>query len=176
YRAQVAEAAVKSGAHIINDISGGTMDVDMFNTIARLKVPYVLMHIQGTPQTMQQNPVYNNVTHDILAFFNKKLNELNALGISKIIIDPGFGFGKTIAHNYQLMNDLNQFVACGLPVLVGVSRKSMIYKVLNNTPENALNGTTVLNTIALQKGAKIVRVHDVKEAKEVVELLNCFSR
>jgi dihydropteroate synthase len=171
YRAKVAEAAVKSGAHIINDISGGTMDVDMFSTIARLKVPYVLMHIQGTPQTMQQKPVYDDVVEDVLAFFNKKIQELRKLGVSKIIVDPGFGFGKTIEHNYQLMNELNRFGALDLPLLVGVSRKSMIYKVLNTSPAESLNGTTVLNTIALQKGARILRVHDVREAKEAVELI-----
>ena len=175
YRSKVAEVAVKSGAHIINDISGGTMDPAMFKTIARLKVPYVLMHIQGTPQTMQQNPVYDNVVQDVLAFFNKKIAELNALGISKIIIDPGFGFGKTVEHNYHIINELEYFGAFKLPVLVGVSRKSMIYKVLDITPADALNGTSVLNYIALQKGARILRVHDVKEAKEVVQLASYIS-
>lgn len=175
YRAKIAEAAVKSGAHIINDISGGTMDSEMFTTIARLKIPYILMHIQGTPQTMQQNPVYDNVVEDVLGFFNKKIAELTSLGVSKVILDPGFGFGKTIAHNYQLMSELSSFATLDLPLLVGVSRKSMIYKVLNTTPAEALNGTTVLNTIALQKGARILRVHDVKEAKETIELLKQLS-
>jgi dihydropteroate synthase len=175
YRAKIAEAAVKSGAHIINDISGGTMDSDMFKTIARLKIPYILMHIQGTPQTMQQNPVYDNVVEDVLGFFNKKIAELTSLGVSKVILDPGFGFGKTIAHNYQLMSELSSFATFDLPLLVGLSRKSMIYKVLNTTPAEALNGTTVLNTIALQKGARILRVHDVKEAKETIELLKQLS-
>lgn len=175
YRAKIAEAAVKSGAHIINDISGGTMDSEMFKTIARLKIPYILMHIQGTPQTMQQNPVYDNVVEDVLGFFNKKIAELTSLGVSKVILDPGFGFGKTIAHNYQLMSKLSSFAMLDLPLLVGVSRKSMIYKILNTTPAEALNGTTVLNTIALQKGARILRVHDVKQAKETIELLKRLS-
>lgn len=175
YRAKIAEAAIKSGAHIINDISGGTMDSEMFKTIARLKIPYILMHIQGTPQTMQQNPVYDNVVEDVLGFFNKKIAELTSLGVSKVILDPGFGFGKTIAHNYQLMSELSSFATFDLPLLVGLSRKSMIYKVLNTTPTEALNGTTVLNTIALQKGARVLRVHDVKEAKETIELLKRLS-
>jgi len=171
FRASVAEKAVKAGADIINDISGGTMDEEMFNTLAKLEVPYILMHIQGTPQTMQEKPYYKDVTMEVFDFFKIKLKELNQLGISKIIIDPGFGFGKNLDHNYKLLNDLEKFCSLGAPVLVGVSRKSMITKVLNLFTKEALNGTTVVNTIALMKGAKILRVHDVKEAKEAVKIM-----
>ncbi len=176
FRASVAEKAVESGANLINDISGGTLDKDMFLTIAKLQVPYILMHIQGTPQTMQQNPIYEDVTEDVFTFFGKKLKELKELGISKVILDPGFGFGKTLEHNYQLLKKLNKFNGLNLPVMVGFSRKSMINKLLNIKPENALNGTTVLNTIALQNGVKIIRVHDVKEAKEAVRIVEYLNK
>lgn len=171
FRASIASKAIDAGANIINDISGGTMDDMMFSTIAKLNVPYILMHIQGTPQTMQQNPHYENVTEDVFAFFTSKLKELKELGVSKVILDPGFGFGKTLQHNYQLLENLEKFNSIGLPVLVGFSRKSMICKLLKIKPEEALNGTSVLNTIALEKGAKILRVHDVKEARETIRIV-----
>jgi len=172
FRASVAQKAIDAGADMINDISGGTMDEQMFTIVAKLQVPYILMHIQGTPPTMQKNPHYKNVTEEVMSFFKTKITELTALGVTKIIIDPGFGFGKTVEHNYQLLNDLEMFNSFNVPVLVGVSRKSMIYKPLHISPDEALNGTTVINTIALMKGAKIVRVHDVKEAKEAVTLVS----
>lgn len=172
FRAKVAEGAVRAGAHIINDISGGTMDTAMFYTVAKLQVPYILMHIQGTPQTMQIEPKYQNVTEEVFAFFKMQLNLLNSMGISKVIIDPGFGFGKTLDHNYNLLKSLEQFHLLELPLLVGFSRKSMITKLFNVKPSEALNGTTVLNTLALSKGAKILRVHDVKHAKEAISISN----
>lgn len=176
FRASIASKAIDAGANIINDISGGTMDEMMFSTIAKLKVPYILMHIQGTPKTMQEKPQYENVTEDVFTFFTSKLKELNDLGVSKVIFDPGFGFGKTLEHNYQLLENLEKFNSIGLPVLVGFSRKSMVCKLLKIKPEDALNGTSVLNTIALEKGAKILRVHDVKEAKEAVMIVEYFKK
>lgn len=169
YRAKVAEEAIAAGAHMVNDISGGTMDSGMFATVAKLKVPYILMHIQGTPQTMQQNPEYVDVVADVLLYLSKKTNELKCLGVTDIIIDPGFGFGKTIEHNYQLLNGLDQLRLLGYPILAGLSRKGMIYKPLGLTPEEALPGTIAANTIALEKGASILRVHDVKEAVQAVK-------
>lgn len=171
-RAAVAHFAVEHGAAIVNDISAGNMDENMIATVAALGVPYICMHMQGTPENMQVAPRYNHVTKDVLSFFADKINELKEAGIKEIIIDPGFGFGKTIDHNYQLMNELELFHQFGLPILVGISRKSMIYKVLGCSPDEALNGTTVLNTNALQKGAHILRVHDVKAAKEAVTLVS----
>jgi dihydropteroate synthase len=170
YRAVVAEEAIKAGAHIINDIAGGTMDAAMFATVAKLHVPYILMHIQGTPQTMQQNPEYTNVVAEVLLSLSQKVNELKRLGVADIIIDPGFGFGKTTEHNYQLLSNLRQLQLLGCPILAGLSRKGMITKVLGTTPDQALNGTTVVNTLALENGASILRVHDVKEAVEAVAL------
>lgn len=170
FRAKVAQKAVEEGANIINDISGGTMDAAMYATVAKLNVPYILMHIQGTPKTMQQQPIYTNVVNEVYAFFENKLRELTQMGVSKIIIDPGFGFGKTLEHNYSLLKQLNKFTALGVPILVGISRKSMVYKLLDTSPDNALNGTTVVNTIAIQNGAKILRVHDVKAANEVIKI------
>ena len=175
FRSNVAQKSVAAGATIINDISGGNMDNNMFRCIADLKVPYVLMHMQGTPATMQENPTYQNVVEEVNQFFNEKVNELTRLGVKDIILDPGFGFGKTLEHNYELLNKLDQFKTFNLPILVGFSRKSMINKVINTTPEEALNGTTVLNTIALMKGANILRVHDVKEANETIKLVNQFN-
>ncbi len=168
FRANVAQKAVETGANIINDISGGTMDETMFSTVARLQVPYVLMHIQGTPQTMQHAPQYDNVTESVYDFFQQKLQQLKELGITKVILDPGFGFGKTLEHNYQLLKQLEKFQTLKCPLLAGFSRKSMVNKLLNIKPKDALNGTTVLNTIALEKGARVIRVHDVKEARETV--------
>jgi dihydropteroate synthase len=170
FRAKVAEKAIEAGANIINDISGGTMDENMFETVAKLDVPYVLMHIQGTPANMQVNPTYQNVTKEVMTFFEKRIALLEKLGLKKVILDPGFGFGKTMEHNYELLQNLEQFQKFGLPVLAGISRKSIICKLLNISKKESLNGTTILNTIAVQKGAKLLRVHDVKEAKEVVSL------
>ena len=170
YNASTARAAVNEGAAIINDISGGTMDKEMFETIASLNVPYILMHIQGTPQSMQKKPIYEDVFKAVSAFFSERTDLLKRLGVNDIIIDPGFGFGKTVEHNYTLLNNLDKFRIFNLPVLAGLSRKSMICRVLDSKPEAALNGTTALNTIALLKGANILRVHDVKEAVEVMRI------
>ncbi|MGO4878823.1 dihydropteroate synthase [Pedobacter psychrotolerans] len=171
FRAKVAEETIHAGAQIINDISAGDLDQHMFKTVARLQVPYIMMHMQGTPQNMHQNPTYQNVALDVIDHMAQKIAALKALHIHDIIIDPGFGFGKTIEHNYELLQNLDAFKIFKLPVLVGFSRKGMIYKALQTTAAEALNGTTVLNTIALQKGAGILRVHDVKEAMECIELI-----
>ncbi len=170
YWAEVAEQCVKAGANIINDISAGELDEEMVDTIAELQVPYIITHMQGTPSNMQKNPTYTNVTTEIISYFQQKIKQLQAKGIQDIIIDPGFGFGKTLAHNYQLLNELEEFKQFDIPVLVGTSRKSMIYKLLDNSPEQALNGTSITNTIALQKGVNILRVHDVKEAIECIKI------
>lgn len=170
YYARVAKEAINAGASIVNDISAGTLDSAMFDTVAALQVPYVLMHIQGTPQTMQQAPVYENVTREVLDFFIYKIAELEKKGVKDIIIDPGFGFGKTHAHNFELLHHLQNFSILQKPLLAGLSRKGTIYRTLNTTADHALNGTTVLNTIALMNGAKILRVHDVKAAVEAVAL------
>ncbi len=173
FRAEVAEKIVTEGlADIINDISGGEMDGAMFDTVARLKVPYILMHMQGTPDTMQLNPVYKDVTADVSLWLSERVDKLRSMGVNDVIIDPGFGFGKTVEHNYSMLNNLDEFRLFQLPLLVGLSRKSMIYKVLGGDPEGALNGTTALNTVALLKGANILRVHDVKEAVECVKLVS----
>ncbi len=175
FRSSIAKAAVEAGADIINDISGGTMDNKMFSTIAQLQVPYVLMHIQGTPETMQDNPHYKDVTIEVISDLMLKLDQLKNLGVHDVIIDPGFGFGKTVGQNFSLLNDLKQFAVLGHPILVGLSRKSMINRVLGSNPETALNGTTALNMIALERGASILRVHDVKEAMECVKLNTAIS-
>ena len=175
FYSSVAKATVGEGASIINDISAGTIDPAMINTVASLKVPYILMHMQGDPQSMQANPVYENVSREVLDFFIAKKNELVQKGINDIIIDPGFGFGKTIAHNFELLHNMEIFQMLDAPIVVGLSRKATIYKTLGVTPEQALNGTTVLNTIALTKGALILRVHDVKEAVEAVKLFNEYA-
>ncbi|WP_244825723.1 dihydropteroate synthase [Carboxylicivirga linearis] len=172
FRASVAEEVVKNfEVDIINDIAAGELDNKMFETVARLNVPYVMMHMKGTPQSMQQNPKYNNLIQEISNYFAKKVEQLSYLGVNDIIIDPGFGFGKTLEHNYQLLKELTQLHLFQLPILVGVSRKSMIYKLLEVEPKDALNGTSVLNTVALLNGANILRVHDVKEAVECVKLV-----
>ena len=172
FRADIARMCVEEyGVAIINDISAGNMDKQMFPTIARLGVPYIIMHMKGTPQNMQKNPHYDHFLKEIFYYFSEKVQKLRDLGAKDIIIDPGFGFGKTIEHNYELMNHLEEFHLFELPILVGISRKSMIYKLLGITPEEALNGTTALNTIALTKGAHILRVHDVKEAVETVRIV-----
>ena len=173
FRADVVSMCVEEyGAALINDISGGQMDERMFDTVARLNVPYIMMHMQGTPQDMQLHIHYNHLRMEIMQYFALKVQELYARGVKDIIIDPGFGFGKTLAHNYELFKHLEDFKLFGLPLLVGISRKSMIYKLLDSSPEEALNGTTVLNTIALTKGADILRVHDVKACVEAVRIFN----
>ena len=176
FYSKVATAAVEAGAVIVNDISAGTMDEKMIGTVAELKVPYVLMHMKGTPQTMQQNAAYENVTREVLDFFIAKTNALKKAGVLDILIDPGFGFGKTIDHNFQLLKNLSVFKMLDRPILAGLSRKSTIYKTLNIPVSEALNGTTVLNTIALMNGASILRVHDVKEAKEAVTLFSAMTK
>jgi dihydropteroate synthase len=170
FRAKVALETIENGAHMINDISGGTMDEAMFGTIAKLNVPYVMMHIKGTPQTMQSLAQYKNVTQEVFQFLLERSQMLKQLGVHDVILDPGFGFAKDLSQNYQLMREMDQLKKIGLPVLVGISRKSMINKVLNTKAAEALNGTTALNTIALQNGASILRVHDVKEAVECVKI------
>lgn len=175
FRADVAAMCVEEfGVAIINDIAAGEMDPHMFDTVARLNVPYIMMHMQGTPQTMQATPHYDNLIKEIFLYFAAKIEQLHAKGVKDIILDPGFGFGKTITHNYELLNQLQEFSLFEMPVLVGVSRKSMIYKLLGGTPFEALNGTTALNTISLLKGANILRVHDVKEAVETVKIVEAM--
>jgi len=172
YRAIVAEKVVDTiGDCIINDISGGTLDNHLFETVARLKVPYILMHIQGTPQTMQQNPVYQNVTKEVIKQLSESVFRLHEMGVCDVIIDPGFGFGKNLDHNFELFNQLDAFRFFELPLLVGISRKSMVYRFLNQSPEEGLNATTVFNTLALQAGATILRVHDVKPAIEAIKIM-----
>lgn len=171
FRADVARMCVEEyGVAIVNDISAGMMDADMFSTIAHLGVPYIIMHMQGTPQDMQSHPVYKNLMKEVVYYFSEKVQRLRDLGVKDIIIDPGFGFGKTLAHNYELLNHLEDFQIFELPILVGVSRKSMIYKLLDTSPEEALNGTTVIDTLSLMKGADILRVHDVRAAVETVRI------
>lgn len=177
FRSDVARMCVEEfNVTIINDISGGEMDQHMFDTIAELQVPYILMHMKGTPQDMQVNPGYEHLLKEVLYYFSKKVAQLHDLGVKDIILDPGFGFGKTIDDNYLLLEHLDDFQILELPILVGVSRKSMIYKVLGITPEDALNGTTALNTIALMKGADLLRVHDVREATEVINIVEKIKR
>lgn len=176
FRADVAKMAVEElGVDIINDISGGELDKEMFKTVAKLGVPYILMHMKGTPQTMQQAPHYDDLMKEVMLYFAEKVQQLRDLGQKDIVLDPGYGFAKTIDHNYELLRHQEMLEVFELPLLVGVSRKSMIYRFLGSSPEEALNGTTVLNTIALQKGANILRVHDVKEAVEVVRLVEKFA-
>ncbi|WP_321334461.1 dihydropteroate synthase [uncultured Bacteroides sp.] len=173
FRADVAEVCVKEyGVAIVNDIAAGEMDERMFDTVARLNVPYIMMHMQGTPQNMQKEPHYDNMIKEVFLYFARKVQQLRDLGINDIILDPGFGFGKTLEHNYELMGCLEEFSIFELPLLVGVSRKSMITGLLGITPQEALNGTTVLNTISLMKGADILRVHDVKQAVEAVKIVS----
>lgn len=175
YRARVAKHAVASGAAIINDISAGEMDAEMLSTVAALNVPYITMHMKGTPETMQQNPEYENIATEVLDYFILKIKQCNEVGIKDIILDPGFGFGKTIAHNYSLLKNLHVFNILGKPILAGISRKSMVYKLLQSDAEHALNGTTALHMLALQQGASILRVHDVIEARECIELFNYYQ-
>jgi len=172
FRARVAEEAIQSGAHIVNDISSGDDDPEMMATLAKYKVPYIMMHKKGSPKNMQHNPQYENVVLEVMNYFTEKAALAKAVGIIDIIIDPGFGFGKNLQHNYQLLNALNDFQIFGLPVLAGVSRKKMIQKIVGADIQNSLNGTTAVNTIALLNGANILRVHDVKEAIECINIVN----
>jgi len=171
FRSNVAKLAIEAGAHMVNDISAGSLDENMFQTIAALNVPYIIMHMKGTPQNMQELAQYSNISIEVSNYFSAKIAKLHALGVKDIIIDPGFGFAKSIDDNYELLQHLEDLQIFGLPILVGVSRKGMIHKFLNTKPAEALNGTTVVNTIALLKGANILRVHDVKEASECVRLV-----
>lgn len=177
FRSAVAREIINClGDVIVNDISGGTMDDGMFDFVAKSGVPYIMMHIQGTPQTMQLNPVYENVVKDVRKFFTDRIAMLNEAGFDNIILDPGFGFGKTLDHNYELMDGMDSYLDLEYPILVGISRKTMIYKLIGGTANEALNGTTVLNTLALLKGASILRVHDVREAVEAVKITEKMRR
>jgi dihydropteroate synthase len=176
FYAKVAQEAVRAGASIVNDVSAGTIDNAMTAAVAALEVPYVLMHMKGDPQTMQKNPVYTNVVLEVFDSLNFKLKALHQAGIKDIIVDPGFGFGKTIEHNFQLLSGLHYFKQLQTPLLAGLSRKATVYRTLGISPEEALNGTTVLNTISLWNGADILRVHDVKEAKQAVQLVMAVKR
>ena len=170
FRAEVARRAVEAGADIINDISGGEMDPEMFSAVADMHVPYILMHMQGTPRDMQKAPHYDNLMCEVFRSLGERVELLHEMGVADVILDPGFGFGKTLPQNYEMMARLGEFRLLESPILVGVSRKSMVYRLLDTTPEESLNGTTVLNTIALMNGASILRVHDVKEAVEAVKI------
>jgi dihydropteroate synthase len=172
FRSEVAKACIENGAAIINDISAGNLDDKMLETIAKYNVPYIMMHMRGTPQTMQTMTNYDNIVKEILFYFSERIAKARSLGINDLIVDPGFGFAKTLEQNYEVLQKMELFEMLELPLLAGFSRKSMIYKTLNSSADEALNGTTVLNTIALTKGAKILRVHDVKEAMECVTLFN----
>jgi dihydropteroate synthase len=175
YLAEVADMAISLGADVINDISGGTLDENMIDLVAKNDIPYIMMHMQGTPQTMQQNPTYKNVVTEINSFFESAINTCKSKGFDKLILDVGFGFGKTLEHNFQLLKHMQEFKHNGFPLLVGLSRKSMVNKVINTNPNTALNGTTVLNTLALNNGASILRVHDVKEAKQAIDLWSFYD-
>ena len=170
FRSEIAKKAIENGVAIVNDISAGTLDSQMMSVVAKLQVPYIMMHMKGTPQTMQSLAQYENIVKEMMFYFSEKVSEARSFGINDIIVDPGFGFAKTLEQNFEIMQKLELFQMLDLPILVGISRKSMIYKTLETNPENSLNGTTFLNAIALQKGAKILRVHDVKEAVECVKL------
>ena len=176
FRSGVAKAGVEAGAVMVNDISGGDLDKKMLPTVAKLQVPYIMMHMRGTPQTMTKFTDYDNVTRDIVAYFSEKIALTNKLGLNDLVIDPGFGFAKTRQQNFELLNHISHLKILEKPLLVGISRKSMIYKTLKTTPEKALNGTTVLNTVALLKGASILRVHDVKEAVEAIQLVKSITQ
>ncbi|WP_405329128.1 dihydropteroate synthase [Leeuwenhoekiella sp. LLG6367-2.1] len=175
FRAEVAKKAIEAGAAIINDISAGILDDQMLKTIADYQVPYIMMHMKGSPQTMKEFADYKDVVREVLLYFSERIATARSCGINDLIIDPGFGFAKTISHNFELLRNTEKLQIADLPILIGVSRKSMIYKTLDTSAAEALNGTTVLNTIALQKGASILRVHDVKEAVETVKLLDALN-
>ena len=172
FRSNVAKICIEKGADIINDISAGNKDKEMFNTVIELDVPYIMMHMQGNSLTMQNNPRYKNIILELLEFFEKKIKNLEKKGFNKIIIDPGFGFGKTLDHNYEILKNLSKFKKFGYPLLIGASRKSMIYNLLNKTPQEVLNGTSIVNTISLLNGADILRVHDIEEALECIRITN----
>jgi len=174
YHSTVAKETIKKGASLINDISGGNLDSEMYKTVGKLKVPYILMHMQGIPQTMQVEPHYDDVVEEVYIYFCQRIEKLKAAGVEQIILDPGFGFGKTVEHNYTLLRHMDRFKNFGMPIMAGLSRKSMINKVLKTKPENALTGTIALNTLALLQGANILRVHDVKEAKQVIEMVKQY--
>ena len=176
YHRQVAEAAIKAGASIINDISAGSLDPEMINCVSSLNVPFICMHMKGTPENMQNNPTYEDLVKEVLDFFINKIDQCKRAGIKDLVIDPGFGFGKTLHQNFILLKQLSVFKILDQPILVGLSRKSMVYKTLGIDVSEALNGSTVLNTIALQKGASILRVHDVKEAKEAITVFTAFDK
>jgi len=175
FRSKVAIESIATGACMVNDISAGALDSNMFATIGKLKVPYIIMHMKGTPKTMQANPTYNDIIHEIIAYFSNKINQLRVLGVNDIIIDVGFGFGKTLDQNYKLLKELSLFNVLDLPILTGISRKSMLYKLLDTTAENSLNATTVANTVALLNGTSILRVHDVKEAMEAIKIVELLK-
>ena len=172
FRSKIAKETINAGAALVNDISGGTMDKAMFTTVSKLQVPYILMHMLGTPQNMQKNPIYDDVTKEIISFFAEQIFKLHQLKLNDVIIDVGFGFGKTITHNFEILKNLELFKSLDAPILAGVSRKSMLYKTLDISAQEALNATTSANTIALLNGANILRVHDVKEAVEAVKIVN----
>ena len=175
FRAKVAEEAISAGAHIVNDISSGDDDKEMFATVSKLKAPYIMMHKKGSPQNMQHNPLYENVVLEVMNYFTEIVAAANTAGIVDVILDPGFGFGKNLHHNYQLLNALNDFQIFGLPILAGISRKKMIQKIIATDVQNSLNGTTAANTIAILNGATILRVHDVKEAVECINIVNATN-
>lgn len=175
FRSEIAKHCIQNGACMVNDISAGNLDVKMFSTIAKLQVPYIIMHMQGTPQNMQAKPIYNDVVKEVLYYFSKKINELRDLGVNDIISDVGFGFGKTVAQNYQLLKNLDLFKNLEIPTLVGLSRKSMLFKPLEISQNEAINATTSANTIALLNGANLLRVHDVKEAVEAIKIVNLLN-
>ena len=176
YRSEIAKQSIQEGASIINDISGGDLDEKMFQTIAALKVPYMMMHMQGIPKTMQDSPSYTDVFQEVFKSFSGKLEQLNSLGVNDVILDVGFGFGKTLEHNYTLLKKLSYFHALQRPILVGLSRKGMIQKVIGSTAEMALNGTTAAHVLAIKNGANILRVHDVKEAKEAIQIVDFYQK
>ena len=176
YHSQVAEAAIKAGASVVNDISAGSLDPEMINCVSSLNVPFICMHMKGTPENMQNNPTYEDLVKEVLDFFINKIDQCKRAGIKDLVIDPGFGFGKTLHQNFILLKQLSVFKILDQPILVGLSRKSMVYKTLGIDVSEALNGSTVLNTIALQKGASILRVHDVKEAKEAITVFTAFDK
>ncbi|MHA7832582.1 MAG: dihydropteroate synthase [Flagellimonas sp.] len=175
FRSKVAAESIEHGAAIINDIAAGNLDDDMFATVAKHQVPYIMMHMKGTPQSMQQEASYDNLINDLRFYFSEKIQEATSKKINDVIIDPGFGFAKTTAQNYTLLHHLDMFQTLGLPILIGLSRKSMVYKILESSPQEALNGTTALHTVALLKGANIIRAHDVKEASECVKLVEALK-
>lgn len=176
FRSNVAKKSIEAGACMINDISAGEIDTHMFETIAKLQVPYILMHMKGTPQTMQQNPTYENIITEVMFYFTEKIHQLRKLGLNDVIIDVGFGFGKTIEHNFKLLENLAYFKHLEVPILSGLSRKSMLYKPLNTSAKEALNATSIANTIALLNGTSILRVHDVKEAVEAVKIVSLLNK